>query len=57
MRYIASDLHGCFERYQELLAKIVFSETDELYVLGDVVDRGSEPISLLWRSLFTAINI
>ena len=47
MRYIVSDLHGCFEQYQELLAKIDFSETDELYVLGDVVDRGPEPIRIL----------
>ena len=45
--YIISDIHGCYEEYQELLRKIDFSIEDELYVLGDVLDRGSEPIKVL----------
>lgn len=40
MRYLVSDIHGCFDQYQALLEKIRFSDEDELYVLGDVVDRG-----------------
>ena len=47
MRYIVADLHGCYQQYQMLLEKIQFSEKDELYVLGDVVDRGPEPIKVL----------
>lgn len=47
MRYIVSDIHGCYNQYQKLLEKIQFSEKDELYVLGDVVDRGPEPIKVL----------
>lgn len=47
MRYIISDIHGCYEPYQKLLEKINFSEKDELYILGDVVDRGPEPIRVL----------
>lgn len=47
MRYIVSDIHGCYHSYQMLLEKIQFSEEDELYVLGDVVDRGPEPIKVL----------
>ena len=47
MRYIVSDIHGCYNQYQKLLEKIQFSEEDELYVLGDVVDRGPEPIKVL----------
>lgn len=47
MRYIISDIHGCFDQYQALLEKIQFSDEDELYVLGDVVDRGPEPIKVL----------
>lgn len=46
MRYIVSDIHGCFSQYQLLLEKIKFSEEDELYVLGDVADRGPEPIKV-----------
>ncbi len=47
MQYIISDIHGCFEQYQKLLNKIQFSPKDKLYVLGDAVDRGPEPIKVL----------
>lgn len=47
MKYIVSDIHGCFDQYRALLEEIHFSEEDELYVLGDVVDRGPEPIKVL----------
>ena len=47
MRYIVSDIHGCYDEYKALLQKINFSDEDELYVLGDVVDRGPEPINIL----------
>lgn len=47
MRYIISDIHGCYDSYKALLKKINFSREDELYVLGDVVDRGPEPIRIL----------
>lgn len=47
MRYIVSDIHECYQQYQMLLEKIHFSAEDELYVLGDAVDRGPEPIRLL----------
>lgn len=47
MRYIISDIHGCKKQYLELLEKIKFSEQDHLYILGDSVDRGEEPIELL----------
>lgn len=47
MRYIISDIHGCYEEYRELLAKINFSKDDELYILGDAMDRGPEPIKVI----------
>lgn len=47
MIYVISDIHGCYKEYKELLEKIHFGETDELYVLGDVVDRGPEPMKVL----------
>lgn len=47
MRYIISDIHGCYEEYMELLEKIGFSEEDQLYVLGDAMDRGPEPIKVI----------
>lgn len=47
MIYVMSDLHGCYQEYLKALELIHFSDEDELYVLGDVVDRGSDPILLL----------
>ncbi len=48
MKYVIADIHGCYTEYKKLLEKIHFSDKDELYVLGDVVDRGPEPIKVLW---------
>ena len=47
MRYIISDIHGCYEEYMELLAQIRFGPGDELYVLGDAMDRGPEPMKVI----------
>ena len=47
MRYVISDIHGCYEQYINLLEKIHFSETDTLYVLGDAMDRGPESVKVL----------
>ena len=45
--YVMSDLHGCEKEFKELLVKIAFSENDQLYIIGDVVDRGRHSIRLL----------
>ena len=29
MKYVVSDIHGCYEEFMELLEKISFSENDE----------------------------
>ena len=47
MTYVMSDLHGRYEQYAKMLERIRFSEQDELYILGDVVDRGPQPIRIL----------
>lgn len=47
MIYCISDIHGEYEKYIALLEKIKFSENDKLYVLGDVIDRGKNPIKVL----------
>lgn len=47
MIYVASDLHGCLEEWQTLLRKIRFSDKDTMFVLGDSVDFGPDPIGLL----------
>lgn len=47
MHYITSDLHGCFEEFLDLLKAIDFKDEDVLYVVGDALDRGKEPIQLI----------
>lgn len=47
MIYVVSDIHGCYDEYMELLKKINLKDSDTLYVLGDVVDRGPHPIKVL----------
>ena len=47
LTYVMSDLHGEYDKYIKMLEKISFSENDILYVLGDVVDRGKNPMKIL----------
>ena len=47
MTYVVSDLHGCFDKFKKLLNKIGFTDDDVMYVVGDIVDYGEEPIELL----------
>ena len=47
MTYVVSDLHGCFDKFKRLLKEIRFTDDDVMYVLGDIVDYGDEPIELL----------
>lgn len=47
MIYVMSDIHGMYDKYVEMLKTIDFSDEDTLYILGDVVDRGKEPIKIL----------
>lgn len=47
MKYIMSDIHGEYQMFLKMLEQIDFSDNDTLYILGDVVDRGPEPIKIL----------
>lgn len=47
MTYVISDIHGCYTEFLELLDKIGFCDDDELFVLGDAMDRGPEPIKAI----------
>ena len=47
MTYVVSNLHGCYQKYKELLKTIRFKDTDIMYVLGDIVDYGDEPMELI----------
>ena len=47
MTYVMSDLHGHYQKYLQMLDMIHFSDNDDLYILGDVVDRGAQSVELL----------
>ena len=47
--YVIADIHGEYDRFMELLDKIKLKETDKLYILGDVLDRGPHPIKTLLK--------
>lgn len=47
MIYVASDIHGFYEEYLSFLDYVNFSSNDTLYILGDVLNRGTHGISLL----------
>lgn len=54
--YVISDLHGDIDRFHRMLETVGFSQTDTLYILGDIVDRGPAPIPLL-REVMAAPNM
>ena len=47
MIYAMSDIHGCYEKYRDMLETIKFAADDTLYVLGDVMDRGPDGFKIL----------
>lgn len=45
--YIMSDIHGQYIAYSKMLNLIDFKDEDQLYVLGDVIDRGPDGIRII----------
>lgn len=45
--YAISDIHGCKITFEKLLQKIRISKKDELFLLGDYVDRGPDSRGVL----------
>lgn len=56
MTYVMSDIHGEYGKYIVMLEKISFSDEDILYVVGDVVDRGAEPVKIL-QDMMSRTNV
>lgn len=56
MTYVMSDLHGQYQKYLQMLDLIRFSDDDDLYILGDVVDRGCQSVELL-RDMSMRMNV
>ena len=48
MVYVTSDLHGYpLDKFLQFLDSVGFSQNDQLYVLGDVIDRGVDGVKIL----------
>lgn len=45
--YVMADIHGQYDSFVKMLKKIKFNDNDTLYIIGDVLDRGPEPIKTL----------
>ncbi len=52
MRYAISDIHGCPQTLKRALELVDFSHEDELFLLGDYIDRGPDSqgvIDFIWE--------
>lgn len=47
MTYVISDIHGEYSKFVRMLEVINFTDDDEMFILGDIVDRGAEPVKIL----------
>ena len=47
--FVISDIHGEYDKFIRLLEKIQLKNTDTLYILGDVLDRGEHPVRVLLK--------
>lgn len=45
--YVMSDIHGEAALFHAMLEQIKFCHRDDLYIIGDVIDRGSGGIALI----------
>ena len=46
-RYVISDIHGCYDTFISLLKKINLQKDDQLFLLGDYIDRGKHSDKVL----------
>lgn len=42
-----SDIHGQYSVFENMLKKIQFSPNDDLYIVGDIIDRGPDNIQMI----------
>jgi serine/threonine protein phosphatase 1 len=47
--YVISDIHGQYGMFMDLLNKINLKDSDILYILGDILDRGPHPMKTLLK--------
>ena len=47
MTYVISDICGNYQKFKELMDNVLINDSDTLYVLGNTVDFGDEPMELI----------
>lgn len=45
--YVIGDLQGCFLSFQQLLKKLSFGPSDQLWLVGDLINRGTGSLSVM----------
>lgn len=45
--YVMSDIHGQFDALMKMMEQIGFTDEDELYIIGDVIDRGAKSVECI----------
>lgn len=56
-KYVMSDIHGYHNEFLAMLSLIDFSSSDELYILGDIIDRGPDSLGMLQEIIGAPDNI
>ena len=56
MIYVCSDIHGYYDSFLEFIHYVHFKQEDTLYIIGDVLDRGSMSIPLI-RDIMQRDNV
>ncbi|UZR94652.1 metallophosphoesterase family protein [Chondrinema litorale] len=46
-RFVISDIHGCYHSFKQLLKTINLQKEDQLFLLGDYIDRGPNSSGVL----------
>lgn len=54
MIYVIGDIHGCKEKYDNMLNTLSPGEHDAVFVLGDVIDEGDDGIEILKDMMYRA---
>lgn len=50
-RWVISDIHGCSKTFKALLAQLKLTKDDELYLLGDYINKGPGSKAVIKRIL------
>ena len=46
-RFVITDIHGFFDTFQSLLSQIKLKKEDQLFILGDMIDKGKKGKEIL----------